>query len=60
MSVESVLVEWFVDDVIGGRDVPYARDEQHSSDGTHLSLPLGNAQILEQHHTVVEYKMEYT
>ena len=53
VSVESVLVEWFVDDLIGCRHIPYSRDEQHSSDVTLSPKPLTHTQVLKQHHAVL-------
>ena len=52
MSVESVLVERLVDNVIGGLHIPDDRDQQHCSDVTNPSVPLALRQILEQQYAV--------
>ena len=52
VSVECVLVEGLVDDLVRGRCIPDPRDEQHGPDRTTPPLPLTHAQVLEQHHAV--------
>ena len=54
VSVECVLVEGLVDDLICGRHVPDPWDEQHRSDWTMPASPLTHTQVLQQHHAVVE------
>ena len=53
MSVECVLVEWFVDDGVRGCDVPNPWYEQDSSKRTRLSHPTPHTQVFESHYTAV-------
>ena len=52
VSVEGVLVEGLVNDLISGRHIPDSRDEQHCPDWTTPALPLTHTQVLQQHHAV--------
>ena len=53
VSVECILVEGLVNDLVCSRHIPDPRDEQHRSDWTAPASPLTHTQVLQKHHAVV-------